>query len=115
MYLNWTDKRLCVAFPVLNGLKQGAASLALLFNFVLEYAARKVQENKKGLELNGSHQLLVCAGDGNLMGENVNIINKVTAALLDAGQEVGSQANAEGAENFHVSSPDCRTESLGGK
>jgi hypothetical protein len=42
----------------------------LLFNFVLEHAIRKVQENQVGLKLNETHQLLAYADEVNLLGDN---------------------------------------------
>jgi hypothetical protein len=43
----------------------------MLFNFVLEYAMRKVQENQVGLKLYWTHQLLAYADDDNLLGDNI--------------------------------------------
>jgi hypothetical protein len=79
------------AIYVICNDKLGDALSPLLFNFALEYAIRKVQENQVGLKLNGTHQFLAYADDVNLLGNHTDTINKKN----DDSREVGLEINVE--------------------
>jgi len=77
-------------FPTRNGLKQGDALSPLLFNFVLEYAIRRVQVNQDGLKLNGAHQLLAYADDF-----NIHTLKGNAEALVTATRDIGLEISAD--------------------
>jgi hypothetical protein len=64
----------------------------LLFNFALEYASRRVQENHEGPKLNGKHQLLAYADDDNIVEEKKDITKK-KQVLLNASIEVSLEVS----------------------
>jgi hypothetical protein len=109
MCLNGTYRKVRIGkylsdnLSIQNGLKQGNALSPLLFNFDFEYAVRKIQEIQVGLKLNETHQLLVYAGDINLLGDDIDTIKKGIEALIDASKETGLKVNTEKAKYMLLS------------
>jgi hypothetical protein len=58
-------------FPIFSGLKQRGELLQVLFNFMLEYAIRRVEKKQGELELNGTCQHLAYADDVTLLDKNI--------------------------------------------
>jgi len=66
------DKSLSDMFAIKNGPKQVGALSLWFFIFALEYAIGRVQVNQHGLKLNGTHYLLVCVDDVNMLGRSIH-------------------------------------------
>jgi len=92
---DWVGKNLSDMFPIRNGLKQGDALSPLLFTFALYYAIRRVQVNKDGLKLNGTHQLPVYADNFHIWGGSVHTVKEIAEALMVVSKEIGLQANED--------------------
>jgi hypothetical protein len=77
------------------GAETGRCPIAIAFQLSFGICHQEVQENQVGLELNGTHQLLVYADDFNLLGDSMNIIKQNTESLLEASRDIGLEINAE--------------------
>jgi hypothetical protein len=55
------------------------------------------------VKLNGAHQRLAYADDVNLLGDNIDTINKIQKPLIDASNDVGLEVNVEKTEYMLVS------------
>ena len=82
-------------FEIREGLKQGDALSPLLFNLVLEYVIRYVQESKTGVTLNGTTQVLAYADDLDILGDNEEIVKENSERLITKAKEVGLDVSEE--------------------
>ena len=83
------------AFPIHCGVKQVDALSPLLFNFALDYAIRRVQENRIGLDMNGKYQLFVYADDVNMRGQNLQTVRENIEVFIKASKDIGLEVNSE--------------------
>ena len=75
----------------------------LLFNFAVEYAIRRVQEFRLGLELKGKHQLLVYADGVNMLGENLQTVRENAEIFIKASKDISLEVNSE-KTNYKITS-----------
>jgi hypothetical protein len=66
------------------------------------------------LKLNGTHQVLAYADVVNLLGDNIDTINKNTQTLIGAGKEVSLEVNVEKTEYMLVSRDQNAGQNRGG-
>jgi hypothetical protein len=81
-----------VGGPPAWGLGRGLITLPHKTHYLLRITMHSL---RTGRILNGTHQLLAYADDVNIVGENTDIIQRNTKALLDASKEVGLEVNPE--------------------
>jgi hypothetical protein len=94
------DKYLSVSFPVRNSLHKEMLYLYCFSNLLLEYAIRKVQANQVELKLSDTNQHLPYVDDVNLLGYNINTINRRTDTLIYTSKEVGLLVNVQKTEEW---------------
>jgi hypothetical protein len=75
-------------FPAQNSLKFSALFFSIGFQPCLKFTSR-AQEIYERLELKGTYHILVWGDGVNIFGENMDILRKNNASLLDASKEVG--------------------------
>jgi hypothetical protein len=86
--------------------------IAIAFHFCFRYVIRNAQKKSEGLDLNRTHQLLVCADNVNILSENINTI-KTQNLMLKASRKVGLEVSTEKKDDVYgcISSPEYKAES----
>lgn len=89
-------------FDVVTGLKQGDALSPVLFNFVLEYAIRKVCALNGGVNINGQHKVIGYADDLALLGERKQHVVDSVSCLQQEASKIGLSINHDKTEYLHM-------------
>jgi len=61
----------------------------------LRYTMRRVHVNQDGLQLNGTHQLLVYGDEVNILGGSIQTLKKSSEALVVTNKEIGLEVDAD--------------------
>jgi len=77
--------------------------LPLLFNFISEYAIRRVQVYHDGLKLNVTHHLVIYADGVNILGRSVHTIKKNAEAIVVASKKIRLEVNADKTKSMVMS------------
>lgn len=81
----------CVCDCYEQKLRESVLVLKLCFRICYQEGSGKPE----GLELNGTHQLLIYVNDVNALGERICSRNKNTDTLLFATKQIGLEVNSE--------------------
>ena len=104
MYLNETrstvrvGKQFCDMFSITKRLRLGIVWLSLLLDYI-----RSVRVNKNGLNLWGTHQLMVNTDDVNIMDDSVHITEKNPEFLLVTSREIFLNVTADKTKYMSIS------------
>ena len=76
----------------------------MLFDVVLEYAIRVVQETNLGLHMNGTHQVPAYPDDINLIGVDITTVkwNKNVLLLVNASKSIGLAVNTRKSKYMEI-------------
>ena len=66
--------------------------IAIVFNFALQYAIRRVLGRPEGLQFIGTHQLLFY-NDRNVLGASIRTVKKNTGTSVFVSNEIGLELN----------------------
>jgi len=75
--------------------KENSFSLIYLLKLISKNWYPMIKSVQRGLELNGTHQLLLCADDANILGRSTHTMKKNIEALVVASKEIDPEVHAE--------------------
>jgi NAD-dependent SIR2 family protein deacetylase len=101
MCLNETCSKICIgshfsdSFSIQNCLNKEMLYHHCSLQLCFQICHQKYPAKPGGAEMNGMHQFLAYSDDVNLMGDNIDTINKNAGTSTDASKEAGLEINRE--------------------
>jgi hypothetical protein len=70
--------------------------------FSAEYAIRGAQENRKVLETDDLNQVLVCADEVNLLGQDMNVMQSNAEIIVQVNKEIGIEVDIDKTKHVNM-------------